>query len=95
MIFYGSEVTEVSPADCRSQKTPCSKKGWGNVDSTPQRGNGQSLAVRRARGGGACSGGILETSLLHSLQLDSTPLSPLWINLRGLLIAPGEAGFRV
>ena len=41
MIFYGSEVTKVSPADRRSQKTPRSKEGWGDVDSTCQQGNGR------------------------------------------------------
>ena len=70
MTSYGSEVTEVGPADCRSQKTPHPKGGWGDVGSTPQRGQWLSHAARRARGGRACSGGFLETSLLHSLRHD-------------------------
>lgn len=85
--LHGSEMTEVSPADHRSQKTPRSM------------GRGQeewpSHAVRGARAGRACSGGFLETRLLHSLRHDSIPLSPLWRNLWGLLIPPGGAGFGV
>lgn len=53
MIFNGSEMTEVSPADHRSQKTPHST-AWGQEEWP-------SHAVRGARAGRACSGGFLET----------------------------------
>lgn len=71
MTSYGSEVTEVGPADCReSEDSPHPKRGLQRGRGLhPHRGQWQSHAARRG-GGGSLFRRVFGNCLLHSLRHD-------------------------